>query len=139
VFTNGCFDILHRGHITYLNQAKALGDVLIVGLNGDGSVGRLKGAGRPINPVEDRLHVLAALSCVDHIVCFDEDTPHELIRLIRPDVYVKGGDYSREMLPEALVVESLGGTVEILPYVEDRSTTGIIERIRGRAGADAAT
>lgn len=131
VFTNGCFDILHRGHITYLNRAKALGDILIVGVNSDGSVRRLKGPERPINTLEDRAAVLAALSCVDHIIAFDDDTPIGIIRAIRPDVYIKGGDYTREMLPEAPVVEALGGVVQILPYVEDRSTTGIIERIRG--------
>lgn len=138
VFTNGCFDILHSGHITYLNRAKTLGDVLVVGLNGDASVRRLKGPSRPINPLEDRAQVLAGLSSVDHIVAFDEDTPHELIRIVRPDVYVKGGDYTREMLPEASLVEELGGTVHLLPYVEDRSTSGIIERVRrsyGRAGS----
>lgn len=130
VFTNGCFDILHRGHITYLNRAKAFGDVLIIGLNSDASVRRLKGASRPINNLEDRAQVLAALSCVDHIVAFDGDTPHELIRIIQPDVFVKGGDYTRQTLPEAALVEDLGGVVEILPYLEDRSTSGIIERIR---------
>jgi D-beta-D-heptose 7-phosphate kinase/D-beta-D-heptose 1-phosphate adenosyltransferase len=135
VFTNGCFDILHRGHIAYLNQAKAMGDVLIVGLNSDESVRRLKGPERPINTLEDRAHVLAALSCIDHIVSFDEDTPVELIEAIRPDVFVKGGDYRPDMLPEAATVEALGGVVHILPYVEDRSTTGIIEHIRG-ASAD---
>jgi D-beta-D-heptose 7-phosphate kinase/D-beta-D-heptose 1-phosphate adenosyltransferase len=130
VLTNGCFDILHRGHITYLNRAKALGDVLVVGINSDDSVRQLKGPERPVNPLDDRIEVLAALSCVDHIVAFDELTPVELVRAIRPDVFVKGGDYTREMLPEAPVVEQLGGTVHILPYVEDRSTTSIIERIR---------
>ncbi|HXF71216.1 MAG TPA: D-glycero-beta-D-manno-heptose 1-phosphate adenylyltransferase [Actinomycetota bacterium] len=137
VFTNGCFDLLHRGHITYLNRAKALGDVLIVALNGDDSVRRLKGPGRPINPLEDRAEVLAALSCIDHIVAFHEDAPFELIRAIRPDVYVKGGDYARERLPEAALVEALGGRVEILPYVEDRSTTGLIDRIRAASPAPA--
>jgi D-beta-D-heptose 7-phosphate kinase/D-beta-D-heptose 1-phosphate adenosyltransferase len=136
VFTNGCFDILHRGHITYLNQAKAMGDVLIVGLNSDESVRRLKGAERPINTLEDRAHVLAALSCIDHIVAFDEDTPVDLIERIRPDVFVKGGDYRPDMLPEAATVEALGGVVHILPYVEDRSTTGIIEHIRGASVDD---
>lgn len=134
VFTNGCFDILHRGHITYLSRAKALGDVLIVGLNSDDSIRRLKGSGRPINDWDDRSQVLAALSCVDHVVGFDEETPENLIREIEPDVFVKGGDYSRNMLPEAPLVESLGGTVEILPYVENYSTTGLVEKIRnGRA------
>ncbi len=130
VFTNGCFDILHRGHITYLNQAKALGDILVVAVNSDASVRRLKGPNRPINSLQDRVSVLSALSCVDYIISFDSETPEELIRLLRPDVFVKGGDYTRESLPEARVVEELGGSVEILPYIEDRSTTNIIERIR---------
>ncbi|HEU4672499.1 MAG TPA: D-glycero-beta-D-manno-heptose 1-phosphate adenylyltransferase [Candidatus Limnocylindrales bacterium] len=136
VFTNGCFDILHRGHITYLNRAKALGDVLIVGVNSDESVARLKGPGRPINGLDDRLHVLEALSCVDHVVPFAEDTPSDVLRVVRPHVFVKGGDYRIEDLPEAPVVADLGGTVQILPYVEDRSTTGIIDRVRARHGAD---
>ncbi len=130
VFTNGCFDILHRGHITYLNKAKSLGDILVVGINADASVRRLKGSGRPINSLEDRVQVLAALSCIDHIIAFEADTPHDLIRLVQPDVFVKGGDYRRETLPEAPLVEQLGGEVVILPYLEDRSTTSIIERIR---------
>ncbi len=129
VFTNGCFDILHRGHVTYLSRAKALGDVLLVAVNGDTSVRRLKGPQRPVNPLEDRLEVLAALSCVDHVVAFDEDSPTELLRAARPDVYVKGGDYTRATLPEAPLVESLGGTVSFLDYLEDRSTSGIIQRI----------
>jgi D-beta-D-heptose 7-phosphate kinase/D-beta-D-heptose 1-phosphate adenosyltransferase len=129
VFTNGCFDILHRGHITYLNRAKALGDVLVVGVNSDESIRRLKGPSRPINSLEDRVQVLAALSCVDHLVAFGEDTPCNLIRALRPRVFVKGGDYTRERLPEAPLVEELGGVVQILPYLQDRSTTGIIERI----------
>lgn len=132
VFTNGCFDILHRGHITYLSQAKALGDVLIVGLNSDDSVRRLKGPSRPINTLEDRAQVLAAMSCTDHIVPFAEDTPGELIRLVRPDIFVKGGDYTPETLPEAPLVRELGGEVSILPYMDDFSTTTIIERIRER-------
>ena len=132
VFTNGCFDILHRGHISYLEQAKRLGDVLIVALNSDDSVRRLKGPSRPINTLEDRAHVLAALSCVDDIVGFDTDTPVDLVRAVRPDIYVKGGDYTREMLPEAPVIEALGGSVRILPYVDDRSTSVIIDRIRGQ-------
>jgi D-beta-D-heptose 7-phosphate kinase / D-beta-D-heptose 1-phosphate adenosyltransferase len=130
IFTNGCFDILHRGHVTYLNRAKALGDVLIVGVNSDPSVQRLKGHGRPINTLEDRLQVLAALSCVDHLVAFEQDTPHDLIAAIRPDVFVKGGDYTREALPEAALVEQLGGVVQILPYLDEYSTTDILDRIR---------
>src|SRR5262249_45438142 len=130
VFTNGCFDILHRGHITYLSRAKALGHILNAGLNtGDGSR-RLKGPSRPINALDDRLQVLAALSCVDHVIPFDEDTPSRLIEVVRPDIFVKGGDYTRDRLPEAEVVESLGGVVRILPFIADRSTTDIIERIR---------
>jgi D-beta-D-heptose 7-phosphate kinase/D-beta-D-heptose 1-phosphate adenosyltransferase len=132
VMTSGCFDILHRGHITFLNAAKSLGDVLVVGLNSDAGVRRLKGGGRPINDLEDRAHVLAALSAVDHIVPFDEATPVELVRAVRPHVFVKGGDYTLERMPEAGVVQSLGGTVHILPYVSDRSTTSIIERVRER-------
>jgi D-beta-D-heptose 7-phosphate kinase/D-beta-D-heptose 1-phosphate adenosyltransferase len=130
VFTNGCFDILHRGHITYLNQAKALGDILVVGLNSDESVSRLKGPRRPINSAEDRAQVLAALSCIDHIVPFSEDTPINLIWQVRPDVFVKGGDYTLETLPEAPIVTMLGGEVCILSYMQDFSTTSTIERIR---------
>ena len=129
VLTNGCFDILHRGHIAFLRQARALGDVLLVGVNSDESIRRLKGPSRPINGLEDRLRVLAALSCVDHLVAFHEDAPQALIRAIRPDVFVKGGDYTRETLPEAALVEQLGGRVQILPYLADRSTTRLIERI----------
>ena len=130
VFTNGCFDIIHRGHVAYLNSAKEQGDLLVVGLNSDASVARLKGAGRPINCLEDRLQVLGALSCIDYLVSFEEDTPAELIKAIRPDVFVKGGDYTLETLPEASLVESLGGRIELVPYVEDHSTTGMIARMR---------
>jgi D-beta-D-heptose 7-phosphate kinase/D-beta-D-heptose 1-phosphate adenosyltransferase len=130
VFTNGCFDILHRGHITYLSQAKALGDVLVVGVNSDAGIQRLKGPSRPINGQEDRVQVLAALSCIDHIIVFDEDTPCALVEAVRPDVFVKGGDYTRDRLPEAAIVERHGGEVHILPFVAERSTTEIIERIR---------
>ena len=134
VFTNGCFDILHRGHITYLNQAKAQGDILIVGLNSDDSVRRLKGDSRPINCLEDRAQVLSAMSCVDYVVPFSEDTPLRLIELVRPDIFVKGGDYTRDDLPEAPLVEGLGGAVRLLPYLDDFSTSGIIERIRESDG-----
>jgi D-beta-D-heptose 7-phosphate kinase/D-beta-D-heptose 1-phosphate adenosyltransferase len=130
VFTNGCFDILHRGHVTYLSRAKALGDVLIVGVNGDAGVRALKGPERPINPLEDRMQVLSALSCVDHIVPFDEPTPEELLELVRPEVFVKGGDYNDKALPEASLVRRLGGQVQLLPYLSGRSTSGIIERVR---------
>ncbi len=133
VFTNGCFDILHRGHITHLSRAKALGDILIVGLNSDESIRRLKGENRPINSLEDRIQILGALSCIDHIVSFDEDSPQQLIRLIKPAIYVKGGDYTRELLPEVALVENLGGEVKILSYLPNFSTSRIIERIREAA------
>ena len=130
VFTNGCFDIIHRGHVEYLRQARALGDVLVVGLNSDESVRRLKGPDRPVNPAEDRAAVLSALRSVDHVVVFEEDTPVRLVDLIRPDVYVKGGDYTIDRLPEAPVVHAYGGEVRILPYVPGRSTTQTLDRMR---------
>jgi len=130
VFTNGCFDVLHRGHTSYLRQAKRLGDVLVVAVNSDAGVRRLKGPGRPVNPEEDRAAVLAALDCVDHVIVFDTDTPTPLLELLHPDVYAKGGDYSADMLAEAEVVRGYGGEVRILDYVADHSTTSIVERIR---------
>ena len=130
VFTNGCFDILHSGHVTYLNQAAALGDILIIGVNSDESVRGLKGASRPINALGDRLTVLSALASVDYVVPFAESTPIELIKIVRPDIYVKGGDYTPQTLPEAPIVQELGGMVKILPFVSDRSTTSLINRIR---------
>ncbi|WFE33349.1 D-glycero-beta-D-manno-heptose 1-phosphate adenylyltransferase [Micromonospora sp. WMMD975] len=133
VFTNGCFDVLHPGHVRYLTQARALGDLLVVAVNSDGSVRRLKGPDRPVNPVEDRTALLAALACVDHVVVFEEDSPVRLIEAVRPDVYVKGGDYPPEMVPEAPLVRRLGGQVRTLGYVPDRSTSAIIDRIRAQA------
>jgi D-beta-D-heptose 7-phosphate kinase/D-beta-D-heptose 1-phosphate adenosyltransferase len=130
VFTNGCFDILHRGHIACLNHAKALGDVLVVGVNSDAGIRRVKGPGRPINTLEDRVGVLAALSCIDHLTAFDEDTCCNLVRALRPDVFAKGGNYNRDTLPEAPVVEQLGGVVQFLPYLQDRSTTRLLERVQ---------
>ena len=135
VFTNGCFDILHRGHITYLERAKALGDVLIVGLNDDDSVRRLKGAGRPLNPLADRIAVVAALGCVDHVLAFAGDTAHGPIEMVRPDVFVKGGDYVAKTLPEVALVEELGGRVRLLEYIDNSSTSGLIARIRRDAQA----
>ena len=135
VFTNGCFDILHRGHIAHLAQAKALGDVLVVGLNTDDSVRRLKGRGRPINNLEDRVEILSALDSVDHIVSFSSDTPIDLITGLRPHLYVKGGDYTKESLPETPMVERMAGEVVILPLVKDSSTSGIVARIREGSGA----
>ena len=132
VFTNGCFDVLHRGHVGYLRQARALGDVLIVALNSDDSVRRLKGPSRPVNPLEDRASVVGALACVDLVTAFSEDSPVGLIEAVRPDVYAKGGDYTPQMLPEAPVVERLGGQVRVLDYLSDHSTTAIVSRIRER-------
>ncbi|RJK95451.1 D-glycero-beta-D-manno-heptose 1-phosphate adenylyltransferase [Vallicoccus soli] len=130
VFTNGCFDVLHRGHVAYLDAARRQGDVLVVGVNSDPSVRRLKGPDRPVNPAGDRVAVLAGLAAVDHVVEFDGDTPADLLRALRPDVYVKGGDYTEAMLEEAPLVRELGGEVRIVDYVEDRSTTGLLERVR---------
>ncbi|MGK9221270.1 D-glycero-beta-D-manno-heptose 1-phosphate adenylyltransferase [Microbacterium sp. SA156] len=139
VFTNGCFDVLHRGHTSYLRQARRLGDVLVVAVNGDASVRRLEGPGRPVNSASDRANVLAALECVDYVTVFDEDTPAALIRRLRPHVYAKGGDYTPEMLAETADVHAVGGEVAILDYVSDHSTTEIIGRIRSRpAPADLA-
>ncbi|GIJ48703.1 hypothetical protein Val02_55890 [Virgisporangium aliadipatigenens] len=129
VFTNGCFDILHAGHVTYLQQARALGDALVVAVNSDDSVRRLKGPGRPVHRAADRALVLSALSCVDHVVEFAEDTPVRLVARVRPDVYVKGGDYDLADLPEAPVVHSYGGQVRLLPFVDGHSTTGILQRL----------
>ena len=129
VFTNGCFDLLHRGHVEYLAQARALGDVLIVGLNSDSSVRRIKGGGRPFVPQEDRAIVLASLAVVDYVVIFEEDTPYRLIQSLKPDVLVKGGDYKKEEVVGRDVVEQAGGRVVILPYVEGRSTSALIQRI----------
>jgi len=126
VFTNGCFDILHRGHIDYLQRTAELGDVLILGLNSDASVKRLKGPERPVNDEEARAEVLRALECVDHVVIFDEDTPYELIRAIRPDVLTKGGDYT----PETVVGREFAGKTVILPFLEGHSTTNTIERMK---------
>ena len=127
VFTNGCFDVLHRGHIEYLAQARDKGEVLIVGLNTDASVRRLKGAGRPVNPQEARAMVLASLLFVDAVVFFDEDTPYELIKTIQPDVLVKGADYSPETIVGYDIVTDKGGRVETVELVEGFSSTGIIE------------
>ncbi|WP_280482052.1 D-glycero-beta-D-manno-heptose 1-phosphate adenylyltransferase, partial [Nocardia cyriacigeorgica] len=133
VFTNGCFDVVHAGHIAYLNEAKRLGDVLVVAVNSDDSVRRLKGPDRPVNPDHDRCAVLAALSCVDHVTVFDEDTPERLLRATEPDLYVKGGDYRPEMLPETPIVAEYGGEVRVLGYLADHSTSAMIERIRARS------
>ncbi|HJW29616.1 MAG TPA: D-glycero-beta-D-manno-heptose 1-phosphate adenylyltransferase [Saprospiraceae bacterium] len=129
VFTNGCFDILHAGHIAYLESAAALGDRLIVGVNDDDSVKRLKGITRPINVLASRLYLLASLSCVDAVVPFSEDTPLELIRALRPDVLVKGGDYAPENIVGAEDVMSWGGDVKVIPYIEGFSTSKLESKI----------
>lgn len=131
VFTNGCFDILHRGHVDYLVAARRLGDRLIVGLNGDDSVRRLKGEGRPVNPYEDRATVLAALEAVDAVVRFDDDTPLRLIEALLPEVLVKGGDYREDEIVGAREVKAAGGEVVVVPLLPGRSTTGILNRARG--------
>lgn len=130
VFTNGVFDILHAGHVTYLQAARDLGDVLIVGVNTDASVQRLKGPERPVNTLHDRLTVLSALRCVDHVIAFDDDTPLRIITALLPSVLVKGGDYTRDTVVGADVVEEHGGRVALIPLLEGRSTTGIINRVR---------
>jgi D-beta-D-heptose 7-phosphate kinase / D-beta-D-heptose 1-phosphate adenosyltransferase len=130
VFTNGCFDILHRGHVAYLHQARSLGDALVVGLNTDASVRRLKGEGRPVVQQDDRAFVIAGLGCVDAVTLFDEDTPADLIAALVPDVLVKGGDYSPDAVVGRGTVEAAGGRLVLIPFVTGRSTTGLLERIR---------
>ena len=132
VFTNGCFDILHRGHVTYLAQARALGAAMVVALNTDASVRRLgKGEDRPVNPLEDRLAVMAALECVDLVTWFDEDTPLARILDARPEVLVKGGDWAADRIVGATEVRSWGGAVHSIPFEHERSTTALLGRIRG--------
>lgn len=128
VTTNGCYDILHVGHLATFRQAKALGDTLVVLVNDDGSVCRLKGPSRPVVPAADRAELVAALEPVDYVVLFPQDTPVEALAAIRPAVHVKGGDYAAADLPETPVVEAGGGEVVIVPLVPGRSTTGILER-----------
>lgn len=129
VFTNGCFDLLHVGHVKYLQKARELGDILVVGLNTDSSVRRLKGESRPLIEERERAHILAALGCVDYVVLFDEDTPIRLIEALRPAVLVKGGDYSADQVVGRELVESMGGRVALIDFVDGRSTSRIIEKI----------
>jgi D-glycero-beta-D-manno-heptose 1-phosphate adenylyltransferase len=131
VFTNGCFDIVHRGHVEYLTKAKALGDVLLIGMNTDASVKRLKGTMRPIVCQDDRAFVLAAFGVVDYVCLFDEDTPYDLIKAVFPDVLVKGSDWAIDSIVGKDVVEEAGGTVQTIDYVPHRSTTDIIKKITG--------
>ncbi|MGK0498723.1 MAG: D-beta-D-heptose 7-phosphate kinase/D-beta-D-heptose 1-phosphate adenosyltransferase [Oceanicoccus sp.] len=129
VFTNGCFDIIHAGHVGYLEQARELGDRLIVAINSDESVVRLKGPGRPINPVDRRMAVLAGLESVDWVVSFDGDTPESLIEAVKPDVLVKGGDYDKKGVVGWEIVEAYGGSVSVLSFFDDCSTTAIVEKV----------
>ena len=132
VTTNGCFDILHVGHVRYLEETKKFGDVLIVALNSDASVRRLKGEGRPINNENDRAEVLNALKSVDYVVLFDEDSPMQLLAEIKPDVHTKGADYTVETLPEAKVILENGGRLEFIKLVEGKSTTSTIAKINAQ-------
>lgn len=130
IFTNGCFDIIHSGHVTYLQKAKSLGDILVLGLNSSASVRRLKGKSRPINSEEDRAIVLNELKSIDYVVVFDQDTPYELIKTIKPFIIAKGGDYIADDVVGKDIVEAYGGRVEIIPFVDGKSTTNIIEKMR---------
>lgn len=130
VFTNGCFDILHAGHVRYLASARAMGDCLIVGLNTDQSVQALKGESRPINHEQDRAEVLSALRAVDYVVLFGEPTAQRLIGEIKPAIYVKGGDYTVETLPEAKIVHAYGGQIKLVSLVQGRSSTNIINKMK---------
>ncbi len=130
VFTNGCFDIIHAGHVQYLQEAKALGDILVIGLNSDASVKRLKGAERPVNNQNDRAIVLSALKAVDYIVVFDEDTPYDLIKQIKPDILVKGGDWPENKIVGHDIVKANGGIVKSLSFRPGNSSTSIIEKMK---------
>lgn len=132
VTTNGCFDILHLGHVEYLQKASELSDILIVGINSQDSVRRIKGSGRPIMSEQGRVSVVAALGFVDYCVIFDEDTPIELLKTIKPDIHIKGGDYLPDGLIEKKVIEDNGGVIMILPLVAGYSTTSVIEKLKGR-------
>lgn len=133
VLTNGCFDILHAGHVRYLAAARAVGDCLVLGLNSDSSVRALKGPSRPINSELDRAEVIDGLRSVDYVVIFDETTAEALVRDVRPDYYAKGGDYSLDSLPEAKAVAECGGKVVFLPFVQGKSSTNIIQKIEQNA------
>lgn len=130
VFTNGCFDILHPGHVSYLAQARDLGDLLWIGVNSDESVRRLKGESRPINSCEDRMLVLAALSSVNFVSNFTEDTPFEILKKVKPSIHSKGGDYQVETLPEYQILKEMGADIQILPFVSGKSTTKILEKAK---------
>lgn len=129
VFTNGCFDILHVGHVRYLETARSMGDCLVVAINTDDTVRRLKGDCRPLVPEFERAELVAALECVDYVTLFAEDTPAEIISCLQPDIHVKGGDYVADDLPEAAAVKAYGGKIVIVPLVEGRSTTSIVAKV----------
>jgi rfaE bifunctional protein nucleotidyltransferase chain/domain len=133
VFTNGCFDLLHAGHVAYLEEARKLGDALVVALNGDASTRKLKGPGRPLNKLKDRARVMAALESVDAVTWFPELTPVKLVGALKPLIYVKGGDYDITAIPEYTVVSSYGGKAMALSFVKGRSTTKLIQKAKGRA------
>ena len=134
VFTNGCFDLIHRGHVEYLEQAKLQGDILIVGLNSDASVRKLKGSGRPLTSEDDRAFILSRLESVDIVCIFEEDTPIKLLSIVQPDVLVKGGDYTLDGIVGRDIVEKNGGLVMTIPFIQNSSTSGMIEKIlRGKA------
>ncbi|OGQ03992.1 MAG: glycerol-3-phosphate cytidylyltransferase [Deltaproteobacteria bacterium RBG_19FT_COMBO_46_12] len=132
IFTNGCFDLLHVGHVRYLEEAKALGDVLVIGVNSDSSVRKIKGPGRPILPVEERVEILSGLGCVDYVAVFDELDPLKLITSLQPNVLAKGGDWTKEQIAGGEVVEKSGGEVIIIPLVQGVSTSNLIETILKR-------
>jgi len=129
VFTNGCFDLLHMGHVRYLKKAKSLGDILIVGINSDNSVRKIKGKKRPITPEKERAEIIASLGCVDYVTIFNDTTPNKVIKILKPDIHVKGGDYKINEVPESKIVESYGGKTIILGKVKNKSTKNIIEKI----------
>jgi D-beta-D-heptose 7-phosphate kinase / D-beta-D-heptose 1-phosphate adenosyltransferase len=139
VFTNGCFDILHVGHLRLLQSARRLGDLLVVGLNSDRSVQRLKGPRRPLVPALERAELLAGLECVDYVTVFDEDTPIESLLALRPHIHVKGGDYRPEALPEAEAARQVGAVIHIVPLVPGKSTTDLVERIVATGHNDASS
>lgn len=129
VFTNGCFDLLHRGHIDYLCRARDLGDHLVVALNSDSSVSRLKGKARPIQVLEDRMFLMAALESVSLVLWFNENTPESLLSLLQPEIHTKGGDYTPESLPEKSIIDSYGGQIRILPFISGKSSTSLIQKL----------
>jgi len=134
IFTNGCFDLLHKGHIAYLKKARSIGDILVVGLNSDASVRRLKGIGRPVTAQNDRANILAGLEFVDFITIFNEDTPLNLITQLKPDILVKGADWSKDKIVGKDIVESYGGSVKVVKYVKGYSTTDILKKLKKNPG-----